>query len=111
MNAQMSEVFEVSKVSEMFKLFEPGPDALSATLPNQDALRRLALSDSGFVFDPVNGDSYTVNASGLAVIRLLKDGQSFQQVLLRVTQEFDVDSRRAERDISDFINQLRKYFG
>ena len=30
-----------------------------AALPNAELLRRLAVSDSGFVFDPVSGDSYT----------------------------------------------------
>ena len=39
-----------------------------------DVLRRLALSDSGFVFDPLSGASFTVNASGLALIRILQEG-------------------------------------
>ena len=96
MNTQLSEVFEFSPVT--------------VTLPNQEALRRLALSDSGFVFDPVNGDSYTVNSCGLSVLRLLKDGQSLSEVLDCVTKDYKVDSRKAERDILDFIVQLRKYY-
>lgn len=81
------------------------------TLPNADALRRLATSDSGFVFDPVKGESYTVNPSGLAVLSLLKQGRNYDQVVEQITQQFDVDSRQAERDISDFIIQLRKHYG
>ena len=67
MNTQLSEVYE----------FNP----ITVTLPNQEALRRLAMNDSGFVFDPVNGDSFTVNSCGLTVLRLLKDGQSLSDVL------------------------------
>ena len=96
MNIQLSEVYEFNPVT--------------ATLPNQDALRRLALSDSGFVFDPVNGDSFTVNSCGLTVLRLFKDGQSLSEVLDLVTKEYKVESRRAERDVLDFIVQLRKYY-
>jgi len=99
MNSQLSEVFE----------FNPAPT--SVTLPNQDVLRRLAMSDSGFIFDPVNGDSYTVNPCGLAVLRLLKDGQTLSDILIHITQDYDVDTRKAERDIADFIIQLRKYYG
>lgn len=97
MNTQLSEVYE----------FHP----ISVTLPDQNALRRLAMSESGFVFDPVNGDSYTLNPSGMVVLRLLKDGQGFDEIIRHVTCEFDVDSRKAERDISDFIIQLRKHYG
>jgi len=97
MHTQLSEVYE----------FKP----VTITLPNQEVLRRLAISDSGFVFDPVNGDSYTVNPCGLTVLRLLKDGQSFNNVLQQITLDYDVDFRKAERDISDFIIQLRKYYG
>jgi hypothetical protein len=96
MNTQLSEVYEFNPVT--------------VTLPNQDALRRLAMSDSGFVFDPVNGDSFTVNPCGLTVLRLLKDGQGLREVLEQITKDYDVDSRKAERDILDFITQLRKHY-
>ena len=97
MHTQLSEVYE----------FKP----ISVTLPNNEVLRRLAISDSGFVFDPVNGDSYTVNPCGLTVLRLLKDGQNFNDLLEQITLDYNVDFRKAERDISDFITQLRKYYG
>lgn len=96
MNTQLSEVYEFNPVT--------------VTLPNLEALRRLALSDSGFVFDPVNGDSFTVNTTGLTVLRLLKDGHSLGDILDQVSELYNVESRRAERDILDFIIQLRKYY-
>ena len=96
MNTQLSEVYEFNPVT--------------VTLPDQDALRRLAVSDSGFVFDPVNGDSFTVNSCGLSVLRLLKEEQDLSKILDGVTKEYKVDSRRAERDVLDFIVQLRKYY-
>jgi hypothetical protein len=96
MNTQFLEEYEFNPVT--------------VTLPNQEALRRLAMSESGFVFDPVNGDSFTVNACGMTVLRLLKDGQNLSEVMDQVAKEYLVDSRQAERDILDFIIQLRKYY-
>ena len=96
MNTQISEIYELNPVT--------------ISLPNQESLRRLAISDSGFVFDPVNGDSFTVNACGMTVLRHLKEGHDINQVLDDVAKEYTVDSRRAERDVLDFIAQLRKYY-
>ena len=33
----------------------------------------LAVSDSGFIFNPSNGDSFSTNTVGAELIRLLKD--------------------------------------
>ena len=96
MNTQISEVYEFNTIT--------------VSLPSQESLRRLAISDSGFVFDPVNGDSFTVNACGMTVLRHLKEGHDINQVLDDVAKEYTVDSRRAERDVLDFIAQLRKYY-
>ena len=44
-----------------------------------DALTRLsdlAISDSGFVFDPYTGASFSVNLTGLTLLRALKDGDT-----------------------------------
>jgi hypothetical protein len=80
-----------------------------AAFANHDALRRLAISDSGFVFDPVSGDSFTVNATGLATLKWLQSRCSLDQAVAATVEQFDVAPRQAERDILDFIMQLRKH--
>ena len=42
-------------------------DNHSAALPSVQALRRLAISESGFVFDPMSGHHFTVNETGLGM--------------------------------------------
>jgi len=76
---------------------------------NQGTLRRLAINDSGFVFDPVSGDSFTVNDTGIAVLRRLQEQCTLQETVHAISQSYDVDTRHAERDILDFIVQLRKH--
>jgi PqqD family protein of HPr-rel-A system len=72
-------------------------------------LRELALSDSGFVFDPMTGHSFTVNPSGLCILRWLKDDLPADEIARRLgdTFEFDVGEDPA-RDVQDFFGQLRE---
>jgi PqqD family protein of HPr-rel-A system len=72
-------------------------------------LRELALSDSGFVFDPMTGHTYTVNPSGLLVLRMLKEGTEPTQMAQRLAEEFSVESGEDPiRDLQDFIMQLQE---
>jgi PqqD family protein of HPr-rel-A system len=72
-------------------------------------LRELALSDSGFVFDPMTGHTFTVNSSGLFILRLLKDGVGDEEVGARLAEEFEMEAGEdPQRDILDFIAQLRE---
>lgn len=76
--------------------------------PAHEALQQLAMNDSGFVFDPVNGRSFTANDIGLFLLRLLQDQYDMSALLDAVAKEFDVDVNVAERDITEFAGQLRK---
>jgi PqqD family protein of HPr-rel-A system len=72
-------------------------------------LRELALSDSGFVFDPMTGHTFTVNPSGLLVLSMLKEGMEVEQLTQRLAEEFEVEAGEdPARDVQDFIMQLRE---
>ena len=72
-------------------------------------LRDLALSDSGFVFDPMTGHSFTVNATGLCVLQGLKEGKNPEEIVKRLADGFETDlGEDAARDVQDFIMQLRE---
>ena len=79
-------------------------------MPIQAArLRELALSDSGFVFDPMTGHTFTVNTSGLLILRWLKDGAELEEVAQRLASEFEVEpGEDPARDVQDFLAQLRE---
>lgn len=80
-------------------------------LPRAEVLMRLALSDSGFVFDPVTGNSFTVNGSGLAILRRLQQqGTDLAGTVASLCEEFDVEAMAAERDVIEFANLLRNAF-
>ena len=79
-------------------------------LPKPEHLTRLALSDSGFVFDPVTGNSFSVNGSGLAILRRLQQGTDLPGIVASLSEEFEVDILAAERDVIEFANLLRNTF-
>jgi AcrR family transcriptional regulator len=77
-------------------------------LPAKDVLQRLALNDSGFVFDPVSGLSFTANSVALFVLRFLQHNDDIDSLFKEIEAEFDVNRNEAERDLTEFFAQLRK---
>lgn len=73
---------------------------------SSDALKNLALSDTGFVFDPTTGNTYTLNETALAIVRLLKQDRTKEEILQSILSEYEVDSDEIDRDFSDLIIQL-----
>ena len=37
--------------------------------------KNIAISESGFVFDPDSGDSYSMNPIGLEILTMMKEGK------------------------------------
>ena len=70
-------------------------------------LKDLAISDTGFVFNPLTGESFSLNETGLFIIQQIKQGLEFQEILQNLVNEFDVDPIDAEKDLQDFIEMLR----
>ncbi|MDD3045239.1 MAG: PqqD family protein [Candidatus Delongbacteria bacterium] len=77
---------------------------------DRDKLSVLAISDSGFIFDPVTGHSYTANATGLKILELLKAGKDEDEIKSVIMDEFDASDDEVTVDIQDFVENLKKYF-
>jgi PqqD family protein of HPr-rel-A system len=73
-------------------------------------LKTLAVSDTGFIFDPATGSSYTLNETAARMFQLLKEGRNEEELLHSLMAEYEVDLKTLEFDFFDFINQL-KYLG
>jgi len=70
-------------------------------------LRSLALSDTGFIFDPRTGHSYTANTTGLAVLAALKQGLAPDAIVARLRTEFD-GGVAVEDDVEQFLELIRE---
>jgi hypothetical protein len=71
--------------------------------------KNIAVSDSGFIFNPNNGDSFTLNPIGLKIFQLIKEGKSESEIKEVVLEEYNVDAITLEKDIYDFSKSLVRY--
>ncbi len=71
--------------------------------------KNIAVSDSGFVFNPSTGDSFSLNPIGQEIFQLLKDGKSDAQILEHICQNYQVDRDTIEKDLYDFMKMLGQH--
>jgi len=71
--------------------------------------KNLAMSDTGFIFNPATGDSFTTNQVGMFIIDLLKQKKSNEEIIHELIAEFKIDKASADKDFSDFVMMLKSY--
>ena len=84
-------------------------DSNKEMFPARDVLQRLALNDSGFVFDPVNGRSFSANDVGLYILRFLQQSDDIDALMASINRDFDANPAEVQRDVTEFSGQLRKF--
>lgn len=70
--------------------------------------KNIALSESGFIFDPTTGDSFSVNITGSKIFEFLKEGLSKEQIIEKLSEIFNMDKEQIQRDLDDFLNHLQQ---
>ncbi len=70
--------------------------------------KNIAVSESGFVFDPSTGESFSLNQVGLELVELLKQGEDFDAIKKEILEKYDVDEISFEKYYYDFINSLNQ---
>ena len=86
-------------------------DFTALAVPSAETLRRLAISESGFVFDPVSGNNFTVNDTGLVILRYLQQKQNFPSLIEELYQHYNAAPNDIERDVIEFVGMLREFVG
>ncbi|HDR68407.1 MAG TPA: PqqD family protein [Bacteroidaceae bacterium] len=71
--------------------------------------KSIAISESGFVFDPMSGESFSVNEIGLEILTQLKQNKSVEKISEYFVKTYDVESSDFEKYFYDFIGMLRQY--
>ncbi|MCB2201211.1 PqqD family protein [bacterium] len=69
----------------------------------------IAISDSGFVFNPATGESFTVNPIGAEILQLLKENKSLQEATEAILERYTVDETSIEKDLNDFVAMLKHH--
>ncbi len=75
----------------------------------QHRLSDVAISASGFIFDPASGSTFTANKTGLEILQGLRDGLDEEAILERLREVFDVGEADLRRDVAEFVHLLRHH--
>lgn len=71
--------------------------------------RNIAISESGFLFDPTAGESYSLNEQGLEIINMLKERKSSEEIAEAMTEDYDVARDDFEKYYYDFLGMLKQF--
>ena len=71
--------------------------------------KNIALSETGFVFNPTTGDSYSMNQVGQEILGYLSENKSPAEITSLMTSEYDIDVPSFEKYFYDFISMLRQF--
>jgi hypothetical protein len=63
----------------------------------------IAISDSGFVFNPLSGESYSVNPIGIELFNLIKQEKTYEEIRDLMLEKYDTDEATFEKDYQDFL--------
>ncbi len=71
--------------------------------------KNLALSESGFAFHSSTGDTFILNDSANFILHLIQTGKNEDEILNSMIDEFEVEKNTAEKDLKDFISQIKNF--
>lgn len=69
----------------------------------------VAVSDSGFLFLPSTGETFTMNEIGKEIFKQLQQKIPLDNIISNLLNEYDIDKSSLEKDINDFLLQLKNY--
>ncbi len=75
---------------------------------NEQALTNLALSESGFLFDAVSGNTFTLNKTAKLIVKGIIAGLTHEKIAENLADVFEVSYERVSSDVQQFIHHLVK---
>jgi len=69
----------------------------------------IAVSETGFLFDPNTGESYNLNKTGQFIVKLLADKMNDEQIMQAVIEKYEVESVVYQRYMDDFTMMLKQF--
>jgi hypothetical protein len=69
----------------------------------------IALSESGFIFNPNTGESFTLNPTGQELFGMIREGNDYDEIRMFFLENFDTEESVFEKDFEDFIHMMTSY--
>ena len=71
--------------------------------------KNIAISESGFVFDPTSGESFSLNPIAIEILNMLKEGKGQGDIMGFALKKYDVDRDTFENNYFDFVGMLKQF--
>ena len=71
--------------------------------------KNIAVSETGFIFNPTTGDSYSINQVGQEILAYLGEKKSAAEITSLMTTAYDIDPPSFEKYFYDFISMLKQF--
>ncbi|MCF8368308.1 MAG: PqqD family protein [Bacteroidales bacterium] len=71
--------------------------------------QNIAISESGYVFNPSTGESFSINQTGVEIFNMLKEGKSYEEISAIFSKKYNADKDTFEKDYNDFTGILQQH--
>ncbi len=71
--------------------------------------KNIAVSENGFIFNPVSGDSFSTNPIGQEIINLMKEQKDRKEIVKILAEKYATEEAILEKDLADFFQMLLSY--
>ncbi|MEI7492736.1 MAG: PqqD family protein [Bacteroidota bacterium] len=69
--------------------------------------KNIAVSEAGLLFNPVTGESFSLNPIGIEILNLLRKEKSDEEIRSAILSRYNTDIPTFEKDYQDFIGILK----
>lgn len=70
--------------------------------------KNIAISETGFVFNPSSGDSFSTNPIGIEIINLMKEDKTPEEIKQYILATYEIEATTFEKDFYDFSQVLKQ---
>lgn len=67
------------------------------------------ISDNGFVFNSKTGDSFSLNPSGLELMKMIAEEKEMDEIKKAFLSKYEVDDLSFEKDFYEFCTLLKHH--
>lgn len=70
--------------------------------------KKIAISETGFVFNPTTGDSYSMNPIATEILNMFKKEMKEEDIINALLEKYDVSKSVLQKSYDEFIDTLKK---
>lgn len=70
--------------------------------------KSIAVSESGFLFDSMSGDSYSLNPIAAEILEMIRSQNSLEGIKQSLLKKYDVTPTLLDKSVDEYIFTLKK---